>query len=345
MSSRSRTPGSDFLDPAILSRIGNLEFVARHVVEGFINGLHRSPHLGSSTDFAEHRQYMPGDDIRRIDWRLFGRTDRFFVKEFEAETNTNFLVIVDVSASMRYKGGTGTDGRVSKLEYACYLAAALAYFSSSQRDRVGIATFDENIVDYVPPSAKHLQHVLYTLDRANRAGAVRTPAETPESAATEAERARGKTAVDPDAPADQQLAGRTSLLATMKRLSDTVRRRSIVLLISDLYQEPEQVFDAVDHLRGRGNDLICFHLLDRDEIDFPFTAASNFMDIETGARLPLVPDYLRKQYRTLVQEHTARLSKLARERQVDYSLFDTSHPIADALYAYLGARERFNRVR
>ncbi len=337
--------GNQFLDPSVLSRIGNLEFVAKVVVEGFINGLHRSPHLGSSTDFAEHRQYMPGDDIRRIDWRLWGRTDRFYVKEFEAETNTNFLAIVDVSPSMRYRGGTGTDGRVSKLEYACYLAAALAYFSAGQRDRVGLATFDDNIVDYVPPSAKHLQHVLYALDRANRAGAVRSPDESPESAVGVAERPRPRSAVDPDAPLEQQPTGRTSLLAPMKKLSDSVRRRSIVLLISDLYQDPEAVYDAVDHLRGRGNDLICFHLLDKDEIDFPFTAASNFIDVETGTRLPLVPDYLRKQYRELVQAHTDKLAKLARERRMDYAMFDTSRPIADALYAYLGARERFNRVR
>lgn len=344
MTAPARSTGTEFLDPAILSRIGNLEFVAKVVVEGFINGLHRSPHLGSSTDFAEHRQYMPGDDIRRIDWRLWGRTDRFYVKEFEAETNTNFLAVVDVSPSMRYRGGTTPDGRVSKLEYACYLAAALAYFSSGQRDRVGLATFDGDIVDYVPPSAKHLQHVLFALDRANRAGAVRTPGEGAEGAVAIAEPSRPK-ASDADAPISQQPTGRTELLAPMKKLSDTVRRRSIVLVISDFYQDPEQVFDAVDHLRGRGNDLICFHLLDKDELDFPFTDASNFIDVETGTKMPLVPDYLRKQYRALVQEHTARLGKLARERRMDYSLFDTSRPIADALYTYLGARERFSRVR
>jgi len=337
--------GNEFLDPAILSRIGNLEFVARNVVEGFINGLHRSPHLGSSTDFAEHRQYMPGDDIRRIDWRLFARTDRFYVKEFEAETNTNFLTILDVSPSMRYRGGAVDSGRVSKLEYGCFLAAALAYFSAGQRDRVGLATFEDDIVDYVPPSAKHLRQILYVLDRANRAAAVRTPHEGTESAAGVAQRPRPRSAVDPDSPIEQQPTGRTSLLTTMRKLSDSVRRRSIVLLISDLYLDAADVYDAVDHLRGRGNDLICFHLLDRDEIDFPFSEAGNFIDIETGTRLPLVPNYLRKQYKDLVREHTDRLAKLARERNMDYSLFDTSRPIADALYAYLGARERFKRVR
>ena len=128
---------TNFLDPTVLARIGNLELLARTVVEGFVGGLHRSPRLGASTDFAEHRQYMPGDDIRRIDWRLFARTDRLFVKEYEADTNTNLLLLLDVSPSMRYRG----DG-VSKLEYASYLAASLAYFSNAQRDRVGLATFD-----------------------------------------------------------------------------------------------------------------------------------------------------------------------------------------------------------
>ncbi|MCC7194644.1 MAG: DUF58 domain-containing protein [Gemmatimonadaceae bacterium] len=342
MTPHAIVPGTEFLDPAILSRIGNLEFVAKVVVEGFISGLHRSPHLGSSTDFAEHRPYMPGDDIRRIDWRLFARTDRFYVKEFEAETNTNFLVILDVSPSMRYKGTSETGSRVSKLEYACFLTAALAYFSSGQRDRVGLATFDKDIVDYIPPSARHLQQVLYALDRAYRAGATRGPGEQPPAEVTR--EASGRTP-DPDAPLDQQATGRTMLLEPLRKLSDAVRRRSIVLLISDLYQDPRVVFDAVDHLRGRGNDLICFHVLDRDEIEFPFTEAGSFIDVETGARMPLVPSYLRTQYKALVQEHTEQLQRLARERKVDYARFDTSQPIAGALFAYLGARERFTRVR
>jgi uncharacterized protein (DUF58 family) len=337
----SKIPGTEFLDPAVLSRIGNLEFVAKVVVEGFINGLHRSPHLGASTDFAEHRQYMPGDDIRRIDWRVFARTDRFYVKEFEAETNTNFLTILDVSPSMRYKGSSAGERGVSKLEYGCYLAAALAYFSSGQRDRVGLATFDGDIVDYVPPSARHLQQILFSLDRAYRGGKIRSPGEAPADSVVES----APKPANADAPIDQQPTGRTMLQEPLRKLSDTVRRRSIVLLISDLYQDPQVIFDAIDHLRGRGNDLICFHLLDKDEIDFPFTEAGNFVDIETGTRLPLIPEYLRKQYKALVEEHTQSLRQMARERRVDYSRFNTSEPIADALYAYLGARERFNRVR
>src|SRR5918997_1530146 len=147
-------PGARFVDPKVLARIGNLELLAKTVVDGFINGLHRSPYFGASVDFAEHRGYMPGDDIRRIDWKLYARTDRYYLKEYEADTNSNFCVLLDVSKSMSYKG-VG----VQKLEYAKYLAACLSYFAREQRDRVGMITFDSDIRDYVPPSAKHLDIV------------------------------------------------------------------------------------------------------------------------------------------------------------------------------------------
>src|ERR1051326_5503293 len=152
LESTSALPGAHLIDPTVLARIGNLELLARSVVDGFINGLHRAPHLGSSTDFAEHRQYMPGDDIRRIDWRLYARSDRYYIKEFEADTNANFSVLVDVSKSM--SSSSRKDG-MTKLDYARYIAACLIYFSSKQRDRVGFASFAEDIITYVPPSAKH----------------------------------------------------------------------------------------------------------------------------------------------------------------------------------------------
>src|SRR4051812_12416922 len=153
--------GARFVDPTILARIGNLELLARTVVDGFINGLHRAPYFGASIDFAEHRGYVAGDDIRRVDWRLFARTDRFYVKQYEADTNTNFMVLLDISKSMGFKSRA-----VSKLEYASYLAACLAYLAHRQRDRVGIITFDADIVTHVPPSAKHFDVLLHTLDRA-----------------------------------------------------------------------------------------------------------------------------------------------------------------------------------
>jgi uncharacterized protein (DUF58 family) len=314
---------TSFLDPAVLARIGNLELMARTVVEGFIQGLHRSPHLGASTDFAEHRAYMPGDDIRRIDWRLWARSDRFFVKEFEADTNTNFRVIVDVSPSMRY-GAVAEDNRLSKLTYACYLAACLTYFSSLQRDRVGLATIDQDIVDYIPPSAKHLQLVLHALDRTDRRA---------REAPTVAERSGSATVERP------------ALQPPLRKLSDSVRRRSIVVLISDLYEDPENVTAALANLRGRGNDLIVFQVLDPRELEFPFTDSSTFIDVETGERMPIIPDYLRKQYRELIREHTNTLARRMGEQRIDYALFDTSKPLDQALFTYLLARQRFNRVR
>src|SRR5436190_13256651 len=184
-----RAPGAQLLDPAVLARISNLELRARGVVEGFIQGLHRAPNLGASTDFAEHRPYMPGDDTRRVDWRLFARSDRFYVKEFEADTNTNFLVFLDVSRSMSF----GT-----KLQYGCTLAACLAYFASLQRDRVGLATFSNKVLDFVPASAKHLRLVLHGLDQAER---------------------NIPTATSPTA---------SRLRDSFQRLSDSVRRRSMI---------------------------------------------------------------------------------------------------------------------
>ncbi|MFI5232317.1 MAG: DUF58 domain-containing protein [Gemmatimonadales bacterium] len=313
------TDSATLLDPTVLARIGNLELLARTVVEGFVNGLHRSPHLGSSTDFAEHRSYMPGDDIRGIDWRLYARSDRYYVKQFEADTNANFVVLLDVSPSMRYRGATEGPGSVSKLDYGCYLAAALSYFSSTQRDRVGLATFDEDIVEYVPPAAKHLRLVLHALERTARSA-------------------------EPDAaPAAPSRA--STLDAPLRKLTESLRRRSIVLLISDLYEEPDAVLSALANVRGRGNDLIIFHVLDRNELEFPFSDATNFVDLETGDRMPVIPDYLRAQYREVVAGHTATLAQRMREQRMDYALFDTSKPLDQALFTYLLARERFSTVR
>ncbi len=296
-------PGAGFIDPKALSRINNLELLARTVVDGFINGLHRSPYVGLSLDFAEHRGYMPGDDIRRIDWRVYARTDRYYVKQFEADSNANFSVLLDVSRSMSF-----ASGEISKLDYARYLAASLTYFSHKQRDRVGIVTFDDAIVERVPPSAKHLDVVLHTLDR-----------------------------IDPGRPGN--------LGAPLSRMVEYFRRRGILVLVSDLYDDPHTILEALKPLRYQGNDLIVFHVLDPAEIDFPYDEASSFQDLESGERIPVVPANLRDQYRALVREHSETLARLCTENRIDYALFNTGIPLDYALFRYLSRREKLSRVR
>ena len=295
--------GARFVDPVVLARIGNLELVARSVVNGFINGLHRSPYFGASVDFAEHRGYTPGDDIRRVDWRLFARTDRFYVKEYEADSNANFAVLLDASKSM----GFGSRG-ITKLEYGKLLAGCLTYLVHRQRDRVGLVVLDEAIVEHVPPSAKHMDVVLHVLDR-----------------------------VVPRRP------GR--LGPPLKALAEHFSRRGVLVLISDLYEDPQDVLEAIGPLRFRGHDLIVFHLLDPAEIEFTYDDASAFEDLETGEQIPVVPEALAEQYRTLVREHTEALAAKCAELRVDYTLVNTSTPLDLVLFNYLSARERLTRVR
>jgi uncharacterized protein (DUF58 family) len=295
--------GARFLDPQVLARIDNLELLARTVVEGFINGLHRSPYLGHSVDFAEHRAYMPGDDIRRIDWRLFARTDRFYVKEFEADSNSNFLVLLDATRSMKF-----SSHGISKLDYGRYLAACLTHFAHKQRDRVGLVTFGEDVVDFVPPSAKHREAVLHALDRLEGGG-------------------------------------RGQLTRPLLKTAEASRRRGIFVLISDLYEEPDAALRAVRHLAQRGSDVIVFHVLDPAEVHFPDDSSASYEDLETGERMPVVPDYVREQYRALVREHITTLERRFGESRIDSLMIETRTPLDQALFHYLVRRQRFDRAR
>lgn len=296
-------PGARFVDPSILARIGNLELLAKTVVDGFINGLHRAPFFGASIDFAEHRGYVAGDDIRRVDWKLYARTDRYYVKQYEADTNTNFTVLLDVSRSMSF-----TSGGVTKLEYASFLGACLAYLATRQRDRVGILTFDDDIVTHVPPSAKHFDMVLHTLDQAK--------AERP-----------------------------GHLTAPLQKMAEHFKRRGILLLISDFYDEPEAILDAIKPLRFLGNDLIVFHVLDKQEIDFDYRDASAFEDLESREQIPVVPESFRQQYRALIREHINTLASKFSEQRIDYAQINTSEPLDGALFKYMSSREKMMRVR
>jgi uncharacterized protein (DUF58 family) len=295
-------PGARLIDPLALARIKDLGLVARVVVQGFVNGLHRSPYLGASVDFAEHRAYMPGDDIRRIDWRLFARSDRFYVKEFEADSNSNFVLLLDCSRSMAY-----ASAGLSKLEYAKRLAACLAYFARGQKDRVGLVLFDREIVGVVPPSAKHLDAVLHALDRV---------AERP---------------------------GPGELLAPLLRAAEASRRRGLLVLISDLYEEPDVALRAVRALQHKGSDLIVFHVLDPAELDFPFEGAANFEDLESAERMPIVPEHVREGYRREMQRHVAALQRAFGENRIDYELLDTRTPLDRGLVRYLSRRDRLTR--
>ena len=300
--SRKPQPASElrFLDPTILARLGSLELKARTVVEGFLSGLHRSPFKGFSVEFAEYRQYLPGDDLSTIDWKVYARSDRYYVKKFEEETNVDCHLLLDVSGSMGYGSR-----EVTKLRYGSMLAASLAYLMNRQRDAVALTTFDEAIVTMLPPSARpsHLRAVLVALDRI----------------------ALGK---------------KTDVSKPLHLLADGIGKRGIVVLISDLLDEPERVVDGLRHFRFRGSEVIVFHLLDPAEITFPFERAARFRDIELGDELMAVPSVVRAQYLDALRQALERYKRELGSAGIDYRLMDTSTPLEFALMSYLSTRGR-----
>jgi uncharacterized protein (DUF58 family) len=297
------TAPASFLDPALLARIADLSLLARTVVDGFMHGQHRSMRRGSSMDFAQHRSYQPGDDLRRIDWRVYGRTDRFYIKEYEADTNASVIFALDSSASMDYGSGS-----VTKYDYGRFLVASLAWLSQAQGDRIGLATFDADLVSVVPPSTRHLQLLLHTLGRAKATGS-------------------------------------GHLVTSIDRLAHLTARAGIVVLVTDCYEKPDAIGRAVDSLRMRGHDVILFHLVDPAERDFPFTAATTFEDSESGVRLPLRPDDLRTKYKAAISAHFDALTQRMAGSGADYLRVDTSKPLDVALHGYLDRRLARSRVR
>jgi uncharacterized protein (DUF58 family) len=289
-----------FIDPQTLTRIANLELLARTVVEGFIAGLHRSPHLGFSVNFAEYRAYRPGDDIRKIDWKVFARLDRFFVKEYEGETNTSIHLVLDCSRSMAYQ----SQG-IRKLEYAQYLSACLAYFAFKQRDSVGFVTYDERVVDFVPArgSIGHLNLVLHAIERA-------------------------------------EAGEKTNFINPLVSVAERLRRRGIVIVVSDLYDEPKDVMTGLRHLAYRGNDVIVFQVLDPEELRFDFRESAQFIDMETRAEMHVIPDFIRQEYRRILKEQISYYEKECQKDRIDFAVLDTSKPLDHALYTYLLRREQ-----
>lgn len=297
MSSEARTR---FLDPAIIARLGTLDLKARTIVEGFLTGLHRSPFKGFSVEFAEYRQYFPGDDLTTLDWKVYAKTDRHFVKKYEEETNLDCHILLDISKSMGY-----ASGEVTKLQYGSFLAAALAYLMNRQRDAVGLLAFDDRIKEMLPARARpgHLTSVLLTLERL-------------------------------------KLGTRTDVAKPLRDLAEAIRKRGLVVLISDLLDEPNRVIDGLKHFRYRGTDVIVFQILDPAELAFPFTAAARFRDMETEDEVLAVPDAVRDDYRQAINDLNARYRRELRAAGIDYTLLETSVPLEHGLLAYLFTRRR-----
>ena len=289
-----------YFDPAVLSRIGSMELKAGMVVEGFLGGLHRSPFKGFSVEFAEYRQYMPGDDVSTIDWKVYARSDRYYVKKFEEETNLDCHLLLDISASMGYasKG-------ISKLEYCSYLAASLGYLMQRQRDAVGLITFDRRIVDRLPVSARpgHLRTLLLMLDRI-------------------------------------RLGEGSDVSKPLHALADALTRRGMVVLISDLLDAPEEIIKGLKHLRYRGSDVIVFHVLDHDELTFPFERATRFRDMETEDEVLAVPPVVREYYLKEIRDLIALYERELRVSGIDYHLLNTTTPLDFALMSYLSTRPK-----
>jgi uncharacterized protein (DUF58 family) len=291
---------ASFLDPATIARLGSLDLKVRAIVEGFLTGLHRSPFKGFSVEFAEYRQYLPGDDLTTLDWKVYARTDRHFVKKFEEETNLECYVLLDISRSMGYGSGP-----VTKLEYGSYLAGALAYLMTRQRDAVGLIAFDDKIVKMLRPSARsgHLTSLLVTLERL-------------------------------------PVGDRTDVAKPLRDLAEALRKRGLVVLISDLLDEPENVLKGLKHFRYRGSEVIVFHVLDPAEIRFPFDQMARFRDMETQDEIVAVPEVVRGRYLDAMRDLQDRYRRELRLAGIDYVVLDTSVSLEIALTSFLMTRRR-----
>ena len=295
-----RTEGRSYLDPSVVARLSHLDVRARLVVEGFIAGMHRSPFHGFSVEFAEHRPYMPGDPLKNLDWKVLAKSDRYLVKQYTEETNLRAHLLLDLSGSMGFRSERAS---LSKLEYARSLAAALAYLMLGQQDAVGVMLFGDHPQSYVPPRSvrSHLDVVLKTL----------------------AQGAAG---------------GPTKLGPALHELAERIKSRGLIVLFSDLHDTPAEVLSGLLHFRHRNHEVIVFHILDPDEIEFPYTDASTFVDMETGAQLTTEPWEIAPRYREQLEAWRSKYSRSCREQRIDYVPLDTRTPFDRALLAYLEKR-------
>ena len=290
----------NFLDPSVLAGLDNLELRARIVVEGFLSGLHKSPNKGFSVEFNDYRHYQRGDDMRHIDWKLYARSDKFYIKQYEDETNVRCVILLDTSASMAYSSGS-----TSKLDYGITLASALAYFVMRQRDAVGLITFDDQIRDYIPPKCRqpHLMHILRTLSKLES----------------------GK---------------RTNVVKPLTDLAASLNKKSFVILISDMLDDEEKVISTLQNLRGMGNEVITFQIMDDAELSFPFNEASEFIDMEDDESYITSPASIRKAYLKNLNEFLSYCRKQCQSSGVDHCLLNTTEPLDEALSSYMAKRAK-----
>lgn len=287
-----------FLDPAVLAGLSSLDLIAKTVVDGFISGLHKSPDFGFSQEFAEYRAYNPGDDLRHVDWNVFARTERMYLKRYRGETNCQVNVLLDTSGSMKY----GSRG-VEKLEYAKFLSASVLYLAHLQRDAAGLVVFDDQVRNFVQPSTRQgqMHRLLHGVEEA-------------------------------------QAGKRTDLAPPFAHLMDFLRRRGLVVVVSDFWEAPEKVIEMVSPLKFRGNEVVLFHLLDPEEIHPKLRHPVMFEDLETGETMEVTPDYASHEYRDKMNAHLADIESRAKGAGLDYFLVDTSRPLDAALREYLALR-------
>lgn len=303
--SLTQTDNSDartrLLDPAVLASLSNLELIAKAVVEGFLIGLHRSPKFGFSQEFVEYRQYAEGDDPRYIDWNVYARTDRTYIKRFLGETNSHLMLLLDTSASM----GFGTKDGITKLQYGKYLGASLAYLASRQHDAIGAMLFADEVKEYRPPASKvgSLQGVIHTLDNA------------------------------------EAILG-TDINKPMSRFREHVKKRGLVAVISDFYCDAEELLENIRPLALHGQDVIMFHLLDRDELEPDIKQSTLYEDMETGHAIEVSPVYMKNAYREKIGKHIKAIEEAASGIRADHVLLNTSEPLDKALHSYLTFREK-----
>ncbi len=292
-----------YLDPAGLARVGNLELIAKQVVEGFLTGKHRSPYHGFSVEYLDHRSYTPGDEMRMLDWKVVARTDKYYVKLFEDETNLRATILLDCSKSMDFRGPS-PDG-LTKLQWGSYLAAALTYLLIRQNDAVGLMLFDTEVRSYIPPKAHPTQfrRILDVLDNV-------------------------------------KVGGETDCGTVLHEAADRLKRRGLVILISDLIDDEAKIASGLQHFRHNNHEVLLFHTMDDAELTFPFERITRFQDMEGAGRVVVNPNTLRKRYLTRIQAFTEHLENVCHERKISYNLANTKEPYAPYLAAYLDKRHR-----